>query len=830
MFTEANAAENLVLARMTALGWSYTHGPSLVRSSGDVIIESSVRDALVRFNPEIAAEPSRADEVIHKLHGIIGGVVGEGLVAANEEFMAWLRGQRDPVRLADFDDPMANEFIVANQVVCTLGPERRLDLVGFINGLPLVVGDAKSPARPAESWVDGANRGRNSYENNVPGFFVPNVFSFATDGREYRYGTIGMPWHNWSPWQGGVDAMLRPDIVLDIAQNFTVFATDRKQRKTKVICRYPQYLAANQIVDRVMDGHTRQGLIGHSRGSGKSVLMVFAANKLLMHPKLSHSTVLIVLDDLDLDSQITATLNAVDVLDTIAAPTRDELQDLLTSDTHQVIITTVHLFGEADWELSDRPNIIAFVDEAHRNSQGDIAGKLRESLPNAFLFGLTGIPSNGQAHKTFVVFGADQDEDRYLSRYSFEESIRDGATLPLRFEARSADFRIDRTAFDEALTADQLGEDRVDLTRRDDRFGLLVKAPSRVDAIVEDIAQHFTTRVGPSGFAALIVTIDQEACVIYKETLDRVLSPVVSEVVISALGPGTPLTWRERYGRSPDDEAELLERFRDPFDPLKVLIVTAKLLSGFDAPNLQCLYLDKPLRDNSLLSAICRTNRPAPGKSHGLIVDYLGLFPAASRDAGVLDLAKFEDQLHPLMQACRAWFPDIVADLEGGERRISAQRDLLDNESRDGFAGNFSALAQVWEALSPNPVLTPYEADYRWLALVYESLKPPSGNGKRLWHSLGAKTIELAYANRRFRHLQDPSGTLNSSGATLDVPKSLLDDIDGIVRQVAFPGWQQTAAGEREVRRALRRILLRHKFHTDLDLFDRAYDFIADNY
>lgn len=962
MFTEANAVEEFLLGRMAGIGWTYVHGPKLARTSNDAMLEPTVRKSLLRLNPEIAIEPDRADEVIYKLRGVILGVAGDGLVRANEEFMAWVRGERtmpfgpngehSTIRLIDFDDVSTNDFVVSNQVVCTMGPQKRFDLVGFVNGLPLVLGEAKTPVRPAVSWVDGAAQVHDDYEVNVPSFFVPNVFSFATEGKEFRYGAVRMPLDMWAPWRAGGDAMaglgevdratvsmLRPEVVLDIAQNFTTFATDRQRRKIKVICRYQQYEAVNQILERVVEGRIRKGLIWHFQGSGKSLLMVFAANKLRLHPELGNPTVIIVVDRVDLDTQITATFNAADVPNTVPARTRGELQDLLARDSRKVIITTIHKFGEADGVLNPRENIVVLVDEAHRTQEGDLGRKMRDALPNAFLFGLTGTPINTRDRNTFYAFGASEDEGGYMSRYSFEESIRDEATLPLRFETRSVDLRINRAALDEEfakLTSDLSDEDKAEVSKRAGRFALLVKSPARVSAVVEDIAKHYTDKVAPQGFGAQIVTIDQEACVLYKAVLDQVLPPEASEVVIS-VGQGAPQEWKERYGRSKDDEEKLLDRFRDPADPLKILIVTAKLLTGFDAPILQCMYLDKPLRDHTLLQAICRTNRPAPNKTHGLIVDYLGIFDDVAQALAfddetitkvVANIAELVDELGPAMDKCLAWFPGVDRTIAGWEGLLAAQQCLPDNEKRDAFALDFSSLAIIWEALSPDPVLNPHEKDYRWLAQLYESLKPPSGNGKLLWHSLGAKTIELIHQHVTVQAVRDDLETLvmdadvmaelmkdpekrimeleiKISGrlrrkvgpkfielsqrlealrlkheqgllASIDFLKSLLDlakdvveaekeqpaevvedegkaaltelfgevknpqtpvivervvqDIDEIVRQVRFPGWQQTAAGEREVQKALRKSLLKYKLHTDQDLFDRAYGYIRQYY
>jgi type I restriction enzyme R subunit len=963
MFTEANAVEEFILDRMVREGWTYVFGPDLQRTTGDVLLESVLTEALCTLNADIADDPARAEEVIYKLRAVIQGVGGDGLVRANEELMAWVRGERTmpfgangehvTIRLVDFDDHSKKPFIVANQVTFAQGPQRRFDLVCFVNGIPLVLGEAKTPVRPAVSWVDGAAQVHDDYEVNVPGFFVPNVFSFASEGKTFRFGALRMPIEMWAPWRAGgaelaglqeleraISSMLRPAVVLDIAQNFTVFATDRQHRKIKLICRYQQYEATNQLIERVVEGKIRKGLIWHFQGSGKSLLMVFAANKLRLHPELGNPTVLIVVDRIDLDTQITATFNAADVPNTVAAQTRDELQTLLAHDSRKVIITTIHKFGEAGGVLNERGNIVVLVDEAHRTQEGDLGRQMRDALPNAFLFGLTGTPVNKRDHNTFYAFGAAEDTGGYMSRYSFQESIRDEATLPLRFETRDVKLRIDRESLDEGfakLTEGLTDTDRAEVSKQAGKFALLVKSPARVDAVVEDIASHYEERIAPEGFGAQIVTIDQEACVLYKEALDLILPPEVSEVVIS-VGQGAPQAWRDRFKRSKDEEERLLDRFRDPSDPLKILIVTAKLLTGFDAPNLQCMYLDKPLRDHTLLQAICRTNRPAPGKSYGLIVDFLGIFDdvaqalafdEASITTVISNLDELKAQLGPFMEACLAWFPSVDREQAGWEGLLAAQQCLPNNEKRDAFAADFSRLAIVWEAVSPDPVLTQHEDDYRWLAQVYESLKPPSGNGKLLWHALGAKTIDLIHSNvtvqavrddletlvmdadviedlyddpdtgkvqvevklsvRLRRHGNDPKFVALSERlenlrlqheqgvlASIDFLKGLLvlakdvveaerevpeaeqedrgktaltelfetvkntetpvivervvADIDEIVRQVRFPGWQQTAAGEREVQRALRKSLLKYKLHTDQDLFDRAYGYIVQYY
>ena len=838
MFNEENTVEQMVIDTLCgsfpggmvaeetadyAAGikrWNFIPAEELNREPSEVFVESMVRDALIRLNPEIKDQPDRADEVLYRLRTIPLAVESEGLVRANELFAEWLqgektmpfgeRGEHTPIRLIDFENLANNEFVVTSQWVYPVKEGgKRFDIVLLVNGFPLVIGETKTPVRPAVTWVDGANDIHNGYERSVPQMFVSNVFSFATEGKCFRYGSIRMPIDIWGPWHDpdnksegtmadvrrSIRSMLRPEVILDILQNFTILATDKKHRRIKIICRYQQYEGGNLIVDRVVKGYPKKGLIWHFQGSGKSLLMVFAAQKLRMHPELKNPTVIIVVDRIDLDPQITATFNAADVPNMIGADSRQELQKLLSRDIRKIIITTIHKFGEAGGILNDRPNIIVMVDEAHRTQEGDLGRKMREALPHAFLFGLTGTPINKRDRNTFWAFGAEEDEQGYMSRYSFQESIRDKATLPLHFEAIDVRLHIDKEAIDEAYEdlIDNLSEeDREELSRRAAKMAILIKAPERVQAICNHIADHYQEKVEPNGFKAQVVTFDRECCVLYKKALDELVGEEASAIVMHIKG-GKGDEYAQ-WKLSKDEEEKILDRFRDPADPLKFLIVTSKLLTGFDAPILQTMYLDKPMRDHNLLQAICRTNRVFPNKTHGLIVDYLGIFDDVANALDfdekavqrvITNLDELKKELPGTVTKCLAYFPDVDRTVSGYEGLITAQDCLPDNKTRDLFAADYSVLSRLWEALSPDPCLNPYQDDYRWLTQVYESVKPPSGHGKLLWHALGAKTIKLVHENIHLEAIRDDLETLVMDAEVL---QSILDskEPDKVARRIIF--------------------------------------------
>ena len=650
------------------------------------------------------------------------------------------------------------------------------------------------------------------------------------------------------------------------------------------------------------------------------------------------------MDRIDLDAQISATFHASDIPNLVKAETRTELETLLKQDTRKIIITTIFKFGEAEGVLNERSNLVVLVDEAHRTQEGDLGIKMRAALPNAFLFGLTGTPINRRDRNTFYAFGAEEDARGYLSRYGFEESIRDGATLPLHFEPRLVELHLDKDAIDAAyaeLTGSLTDLDRDTLARAAAKMAVLVKVPQRIEKICTDIARHFVEVVAPNGFKAMVVTFDQESCLLYRERLITHLSPEAVEIVISVSGKEREDARYRLLKRDRDAEEKLLDRFRDPNDPLQILVVTAKLLTGFDAPILQALYLDKPLRDHTLLQAITRTNRTfGDKKTHGLIVDYLGVFDDVAKSLEfdeegfrqvVSDIVHLKTKLPTAMQECLAYFPGVDRSVSGYEGLIAAQECLPNNDVRDAFAAAYSELASLWEALSPDPLLAQYEDGYRWLSQVYISVQPTSGTGALLWHTLGAKTIELIHQNvhveairddldeiildadlleavlktdnpsrkakeiqiklaeRLRKHSDNPrcrklserleklkeqheAGQLHSIAflkALLDLAREvvnaeketppeededrgkaaltdlfqharnadtpimverIVDDIDEIVRMVRFDGWQATAAGEREVRKALRRTLFKYKLHNDAELFEKAYGYVREYY
>lgn len=987
-FNELNSVEHYIIHQLSgknlnsAVGfeesragygtqWKYISSAELNRSVNEVLLEDVLKTALISLNPEIAQKNELADEVIYKLRAILISVNTKGLVRANEEFFKWMCGDKTmpfgennrhvPVRLIDFEDIHNNSYLITNQYRIHHRETKIPDVVLLINGIPVVVGEAKTPIRPSVSWLDGAHEIHDIYENAVPQLFVPNILSFATEGKTFYYGGIRTPLEFWAPWRleneddnlaiklglneigKELSDLLQPKRLLDILKNFSLFTSNKKKQQIKVLCRYQQYEGANKIVDRVLEGKIKKGLIWHFQGSGKSLLMVFAAQKLRKIQELKSPTVIVLVDRTDLDTQITGTFNAADIANVITTDSITELQGFLERDTRKIIISMIHKFRDAKPNMNTRDNIIVLVDEAHRTQEGELARQMRAALPNAFLFGLTGTPVNKADKNTFWAFGAEEDQGGYLSRYTFHDSIRDGATLPLHFEPRLVDVHVDKETIDKAFKEFKdeaaLSDEEADaLNKKSAKMAAFLKSPERVAKIVEDIAKHFNEKVLPHGYKAMIVTPDRYACVQYKEELDKYFSVESSKIVIST-SANDDFEFKQKWGIDKSQQEKIVDDFNNANSELKFLIVTAKLLTGFDAPILQTLYLDKSIKDHTLLQAICRTNRLYPGKTFGRIVDYFGVFDDAAKALEfdeesvkqiITNLNELKDQLPTAMKKVLDHFIGVDKKITGFEGLELAQNAINTDEKKDEFAKDFKQLAKLWESLSPDSILNQYQEDYRWLSQVFESVRPSSDHvGKLLWFSLGAQTTKLIHENihvgevhqleefvldadviedifnnpdprnakklekilvKRFKKnagnpkfkklselleaLRDkaeqglitsiefvkelcklaketllaekeleaqfqektPQAALTDlflelkTDQTPAVVERIVNDIDAIVRQVRFPGWQKTASGEREVQKSLRQMLLKYKLHKEQVLFDRAYEYIKEYY
>lgn len=596
---------------------------------------------------------------------------------------------------------------------------------------------------------------------------------------------------------------LQPCHVLDFLQHFIVFET-KKGRTIKKVARYQQFEAVNDIVDRVLaligrpvSTQDRTGLIWHTQGSGKSLTMVFAAYKLRRQAALRNATVIIVVDRRDLKTQISDDFDACDYPNVEKAMGVADLKAKLKHRWRGTLVTTVQSFQKmSDLEPLEDDNIITLVDECHRSQKGknaeSYAMTMRVKLPNAFRFGLTGTPIDRSMVNTHRDFGpvVDGDQERYLSYYGIKRAIKDGATLEVHYIRDKIPFIIDEKALnvsfeemcDEADLTDEEAKDLIQRQRA--QWKELARHPDRVAILVKKLLDHFLAYPDPNGFKAQLVTVDRTACARYKDELDkqlkaRGLPPDWTDVIISEGQNDDEDLARFHYGKQKQDD--LIDYFkltpsqwenwnREGFGedrakwrpPLKILIVCDRLLTGFDAPIEQVMYLDKPLRDHTLLQAIARTNRPLPalGKRTGVVVDYFGVFANLSkalnfdeniREEALIDWEALKATVPGEVARCLESFKGLqIADTR--ECLMAALRTIKDPDAGKAFEHNFKSLERLWEALSPDPCLYPHRYAYTWLCSVYVAYRrrQRGAAGKSTHEELSAKTQELINQNTTF--------------------------------------------------------------------------------
>ena len=795
-FSETSTVQAWLVNELQHQGWFYTHPEQLGREISDVLCEQMLSRALSRLNPEIGEQPDRLDEVLPFIRSIILSAVNDGTLAANERMTTLLRGdmtfkyvgadQYVPLRVIDFDRPLKNDHVVSDEVTFgTASSKSRFDIVLWTNGIPLVVIETKTPVKSSVSWLNAARDITNHYEVERPTFFAPNVFNVATEGRELHYGAVGQPAESWLMWgstedpydlsgfervERSVDLLLRPERVLSILRDFTLFEQTPGGTMRKLIPRYPQVEAAEAIVERVLSGG-KQGLIWHYQGTGKSLLMAFAALMLLNNDEVGGPTVVVVLDRLDLIEQIERQFKTAGLPRVTTATGKDELRQILKEDRRGIVLTTIFRFESAG-ELNTRDNIIVFIDEAHRTQEGTLGDDMRKALPNARFFGLTGTPISDKERNTFKLFGDPSDPGYVLNTYSMERSIADGASVPVHVETRKVEFHLGRDALDEAFDqmAEEEGltdEEREVISKKAAHVKTILLNPVRIRSVCEDILDHYEAKVAPSGMKAQVVAFDRELVVAYERELRRLISErglphELAVVMTVGTSKEEPASWVE-YALDRAADAHIKARFTDPEDPLAFLIVTAKLLTGFDAPVEQVMYLDKPLRKHTLFQAITRTNRrfthPETGqdKTHGLIVDYIGLgnqialaLKAADPDRG----GQRPVEVDALAAEFTARIDSALERFKGLDRRdnsfeaLQAAIQLLSTaDAKDAFAQDFTSVTTLWEFLDPQEVLDQRRADYKWLAQVYEAIKPSKVSNALLWHRLGPKTIQLVHGH-----------------------------------------------------------------------------------
>lgn len=714
-------------------GYEFLHGPDVARSTNeyrDVFLPGILSSALARINKGL---PSAAiQEAILKLSNIEGG----SLEQRNETFTDYLQSgvevryfdgkeeRNDIVRLLDFDEPENNTFHVVNQWTFVEYSEKRPDVICFVNGMPLVVFELKSPSREETDASDAYLQLRN-YMHHIPSLFVPNVFCVMSDMAETRVGTITsdedryVAWKSvdgdysetkMATWKTMVDGMMPKARLMDIIKNFVCF-NDAGEKVMKILAAYHQYFGVTKAIDRAVeavDGDGKIGVFWHTQGSGKSLSMVFFAH--LLQERLNCPTIVVITDRNDLDDQLFGQFGRCkDFLrqSPVQATTRENLKELLVGrEANGIIFTTMQKFTDGDEPLCDRSNVVVMVDEAHRGQYGmtermDEHGKVsvgaarvvRKALPNASYIGFTGTPIALEDRNTREIFGD------YIDVYDMTQSVEDESTKPVYYESRVVALRLDEGTLAQldatyAEFAAQADEASVEKAKRDTGgLDAIFGAPETVDALCRDIAEHYeNNRADVLAGKALIVAYSRPmAMKIYYKLLE--LRPEWKGMlgVVMTMSNQDPEEWFEVCGGK-THKKEMERRFKDDSDSLKIAIVVDMWLTGFDVPSLSTMYVFKPMKGYNLMQAIARVNRVCKGKEGGLVVDYIGIARALKqamkdytnrdqRNYGNMDVAatahpKFLEKL----DVCR----DLLYGFDYREDIFSGSRERLADAIVDG--------------------------------------------------------------------------------------------------------------------------------------------------
>jgi type I restriction enzyme R subunit len=649
---ELDKVELPALEQLQLLGWLYVEGASLSpdesdeRSSfKDVVLEKRLSASIKRINPWIN------DENLRKVVRDLTKTQYPNLVEANQAIWTQInqcvsvmqdlgKGNKgQTVHIIDFNNPDNNEFLCTNQFKVS-GVSQNIipDIVLFVNGLPLSVIECKSPyiTNPMEAGIDQllryANRRNTSDEEGAEKLFHYNLLMVSTHRDKAKFGTITSRMEQFLEWkdpypltveQVGAKEQSQDVLIaglftktnfLDILQNFTVFEPV-DGRIVKKIPRYQQFRAVHKTIERLKQGKDRKGrsgVIWHTQGSGKSLTMVFLSIKMRRDPSLRDYKLVFLTDRTQLDGQLTATFTNTQGETIYHAGSVKELKELLAKDSSDLVTAMVQKFQESADEfefpvLNESDKIIVLADEAHRTQYGTLGAAINTALPNAPRIAFTGTPLI-KTQKTTNTFGS------YIDTYTIEQAVKDGATVQILYEGREPEVRVTGDSLDSLFDAyfeDRTDEEKAAIKKRFGTNQAVLEAPQRIRRVCMDIIKHYREHIQPNGFKAMIVTSSRNAAITYKEQLNKLDAPQ-SVVVISGDHNDEKRFWE--YTDS-SKQKQQIENFKKPFgsgenqSELSVLIVKDMLLTGFDAPIAQVMYLDRKLTDHTLLQAIARVNR-----------------------------------------------------------------------------------------------------------------------------------------------------------------------------------------------------------------------------
>jgi type I restriction enzyme R subunit len=758
---ERQFVEAPALDQLKGLGWSHLDGTTLVpgtsnhRSSlRDVVLTPNLEQAIQRINPWISEDNLR--KVVREVTLIQSSTLMESnkwfwerltqYFSVDQDLGSGRRGQT--LKLIDFDHLQKNEFLCVDQFKIQ-GPSQNIipDILLFVNGLPLGVVECKAPF-VTDPMAEGINQLRRYANLRNPSdtegcekLFHYNQVMISTHRDGARVGTISSPVEYYLEWKDPyptdanelgspanaqqllIQGLLKPQNFLDIIQNFTLYETD-SGRTIKKIARYQQFRAVQKTIERLRapgDRKSKGGVIWHTQGSGKSLTMVFLTQKIRRDPLLRDYKLVFLTDRTQLDGQLTATFRNAQGESVLNASSVNHLKELLARDASDLVTATIQKLQEGDFGyscLNDSDRIIVLADEAHRTQYGTLGAAINTALPNAPKIAFTGTPLI-TSEKTTQEFGG------YIDTYTIEQAVADGATCQILYEGREATTKVTGDSLDALFDRYFQGktpEEKVAIKKKYGTERAVLEAPQRIEWVALDLVEHYRKTILPNGFKAMIVTSSREAALTYKQKLDQIPGAPESAVVIS--GDHNDRLEMQKW-TNPADHKKAIENFKKPISehPLSILIVKDMLLTGFDAPIAQVMYLDRKLTDHTLLQAIARVNRTKANKFSGYIVDYFGLTDYLAEALQVFSstdvqgaLKNLKDEI-PKLQAAHTRVKQHLKglDLQDIDACIEAMEDEL---KRQQFEADFRTFSKQVEIVLPDPAASPFLGDLKALGKV----------------------------------------------------------------------------------------------------------------
>lgn len=730
------------------------------------------------FNPKFK---DSKEELLRKLNLPLPTIQG------NRDFLQYLQGEKTffsaeenrefNLVLINYAEPDKNIYEVTEEYYLYNGQyANREDVVFLINGIPVLVIECKNSTKD-EALAIGIDQIRR-YHRETPEFFVPQQLFTVTESIGFSYGvtwnTIRRNIFNWKSLSrldgkeeiGNLEVKVKLfcniESILGYLKKFIIFA-EANEELNKYILRQHQKTAVEVVVERALDETKTRGLVWHTQGSGKTYTMIKAAELLFKAPESGKPTILLMIDRNELEDQMLKNLSSIGVNNVVQAEHIRDLHKLLKNDYRGIIVSMIHKFRDMPAEVNERKNIYVLIDEAHRTTGGDLGNYLMAAIPNATYIGFTGTPVDKTVYGkgTFKTFGID-DESGYLHKYSIADSIEDGTTLPLFYGMAPNELLVPKEILEkeflelaEAYGINDIEELNKILERAVNTRNFL-KGKERVEKVAEYVAKHYTENVEPMGYKAFLVGVDRPACAMYKRALDKFLPAEYSEIVYT--GNNNDTEELKAFHNDTRKEKEIRKNFTKLEEQPKILIVTEKLLTGFDAPLLYAMYLDKPMRDHTLLQAIARVNRPYGNeqkdmvKPHGFVLDFVGIFENLEKalafdseeiNAIVKDIAllkqlfksKMEENVPPYLKLITQNFNDKDAD--------NLIAHFRDQSKRKEFFKLYKEIEMLYEIISPDKFLRPYINGYTTLSAIYKVVQNAYAKRIQVDREFQRKTNEL---------------------------------------------------------------------------------------